>query len=574
MVIKRREASVDKLSAAEGLHPLLARLYAARGIQSSNELSKELPNLLPFSSLMGIESAVDCLVEAIESQHTIVVVGDFDADGATSTTLAVKALQAMGAQKVDFFVPNRFEYGYGLTPEVVAAVAPKGAQLLITVDNGITSLTGVEAANHQGMKVVITDHHVAGEDLPDAAAIVNPNQKGDEFPSKNLAGVGVIFYVMLALRARLQSMDWFEKQGIARPNMAQFLDLVALGTVADVVTLDANNRLLVHHGLQRIRAGKASVGLMALIAVAGRDYHDLVAADLGFAVGPRLNAAGRIDDMSLGIACLLTQDPLEAHRLASHLDTLNKERRRIEEEMQREAFGILNKLELGSELPAGLCLFDPNWHEGIVGILAARIKERVHRPVIVFTKVDDSNLKGSARSIPGVHIRDVLSEVAAKNPGLLTKFGGHAMAAGLSLAVDQLDVFSKAFDGVVRRFVGEDDLEAITITDGELAGGEHTLEIAQLLRDAGPWGQGFPEPVFDDVFYLIDQRVLGGKHLKMQVKHKDGDQVIDAIAFNIDTRKWPDQHCRQVHLAYQVDVNTYQGVKRVQLMVRHLQAVK
>ncbi|GAB4300609.1 MAG: single-stranded-DNA-specific exonuclease RecJ [Thiohalomonadaceae bacterium] len=570
--IVRRPVPTHAATLAQTLPPLAARVCASRGIRHSDELQHTLDRLPPFESLQGIEAATDLLVQALEQQQHILVVGDFDADGATSTALALRALRLLGAEQVDFLVPNRFEYGYGLTPEIVAVAAARRPDLIVTVDNGISSLDGVAAARALGIKVLVTDHHLPAAELPAADAIVNPNQPGDAFPSKALAGVGVIFYVMLALRSRLRRDGWFARRGIDEPNLAQLLDLVALGTVADVVPLDHVNRILVAQGLARMRSGQLSPGLLALFEVAGRQPARLVAADLGFAIGPRLNAAGRMDDMSLGIRCLLSDDPHQARSLAQTLDQLNQERRGVEEEMKEQALSELRRMHLeeSTELPLGLCLYDPAWHQGVVGILASRIKDRLHRPVIVFTDSGAEEIKGSARSVPGLHIRDVLDAVAARHPGLLVKFGGHAMAAGLTLRRTALDDFRRAFDSEVTRQLGPQPLTQELLSDGELAAGEATLELAELLRFLAPWGQGFPEPLFDGVFDIVSQRVVGGKHIKLVLRWPDDDATVDAIAFHADLEQWQ-QAADNVRLVYRLDVNEFRDRKTVQLIVEYME---
>ncbi len=550
-----------------GLHPLLARIVASRGIQSADELEHSLDQLLPFTALKGIDGAVALLAEALEKQWRILLVGDFDADGATSTALAVRALRLFGTDDVDFLVPNRFEYGYGLTPEIVEVAAQRKPDLIVTVDNGIASLRGVAAAQAHGIRVLITDHHLPPESLPAAEAIVNPNQPGDEFPSKNLAGVGVIFYLMMALRSHLRESCWFEARAIAQPNLAQLLDLVALGSVADVVPLDRNNRILVAQGLSRIRAGQACPGILALCEVAKRAPQRLLAGDLGFAIGPRLNAAGRMHDMSIGIACLLADDVATARDLALQLDQLNYERRGIESEMRDEALEELQRLQLDeTALPFGLCLYDPEWHQGVVGILAARIKERVHRPVIVFTSAGDGMVKGSARSVSGVHIRDAIDAVASRHPDLLERFGGHAMAAGLSLPEANLETFKQAFDEEVRRHLTEDDLHGVLLSDGELSSSDVDLELVERLRTLLPWGQGIPAPLFDGTFDVIEQRIVGERHLKFLLRWADGNGMVDAIAFNVDEALL-NQSLQQINIAYRLDINEWQGRRSVQLMI-------
>lgn len=563
--IKRRTPTTAL--ALDGLHPVIARVFAARGVRDTCELDHSLDRLIPPASLKGLDAAVELLLTALASDRRFLIVADFDADGATSCALAMRALTMLGARHVSFVVPNRFKYGYGLTPEIVAVAAERHPDVLITVDNGISSVEGVRAARALGMDVLITDHHLPGEELPPASAIVNPNQPGCEFPSKQLAGVGTIFYVMLALRARLRAQDWFARHTIPEPNLAELLDLVALGTIADVVPLDANNRILVAQGLKRINAGRCCPGIQALLAVAKRPPGRITAADLAFGAGPRLNAAGRIEDMALGIDCLLAVDNAEATRLATRLDELNSERRQIESDMHDQARAALAQLHLGGTLPRGLCLYDPSWHQGVIGIVAGRIKDRLHRPVIAFAPAGDGELKGSARSVAGVHIRDCLDAIAARHPAMLQKFGGHAMAAGLSLRTQAYDDFAHAFADEVARHLSEDDLHGDLVTDGELGAQEMTLEFAELLRAAGPWGQGFSEPLFDGHFRVLSARILGEKHLKLNIAHPSG-RAIEAIAFNFPGD--PPAVGDTVRMAFRLDVNEYKGLRRVQLVIEHL----
>ncbi len=573
--IARRDAEPSVEDLPDSLHPLLRRLYAQRGVRSACELDLSLQRLAPASALSGIDQAVGLLRRALTQGERILVVGDFDADGATSTALALRALRAMGAAEVAYLVPNRFEYGYGLTPEIVAVAERLRPDLIVTVDNGVASIEGVAAAKAQGIKVLVTDHHLPGEQLPEADAMVNPNLRGDPFPSKSLAGVGVIFYVMAALRAELRAQGWFRTRGLAEPKLARFLDLVALGTVADVVALDHNNRILVEQGLRRIRSGGAIAGIGALLEIAGRDPAAAVASDLGFAVGPRLNAAGRLQDMSLGIECLLSDDPERARTLAAELDALNRERREIEDQMQAEALALVAELPRAAEgtmTACGLCLYDRRWHQGVIGILASRIKERYHRPVIAFADAGDSQLKGSARSIPGLHIRDVLDALATTHTGLISRFGGHAMAAGLSLPRANLEAFREAFDDAVREALAGEALERRLLSDGELSASELTLASAQAIRYGGPWGQGFPEPVFDGEFTVLDHRVVGGRHLKLTVRPRGAMARLDAIAFNFEAHGWEPGSTR-VRLAYRLDVNAYRGLRKVQLVVSHLEGI-
>ncbi|UTF61127.1 single-stranded-DNA-specific exonuclease RecJ [Gilvimarinus sp. DA14] len=573
-IIKRRPSPSSLLSEPD-LAPLLNRIYSNRGVRHAEELELTLQRLLR-PELKGLPEAAEILADAVVAGARILIVGDFDADGATSSALGVLALRAMGAQHVDFLVPNRFEYGYGLTPEIVAVAAEREPDVIVTVDNGISSIDGVQAANDLGIAVVVTDHHLPGQALPAADAIVNPNQPGCSFSSKNLAGVGVIFYVMNALKKQLSAIGWFAEAGIPEPNMANFLDLVALGTVADVVPLDANNRILVEQGLRRIRAGVARPGILALLEVAGRGRERLVATDLGFAIGPRLNAAGRLDDMSIGIRCLLSDDVQLARELAAELDSFNRDRKAIESGMQREAMAMLDKLSVGDgqDLPWGLCLYDATWHQGVIGILASRVKDKFHRPVIVFADADDDTIKGSARSIPGLHIRDALDAVAAREPHLLQKFGGHAMAAGMSIARENYQAFAEAFDTEVKRQLAADDLQAVLMSDGELAASEFELELARQLRHAGPWGQHFPEPLFDGEFYLVQQRIVGEKHLKLVLAlDAQKQQLLDAIAFNVDLSVWPDQGIERIRAAFKLDVNEFRGRESLQLMIDYLEPV-
>jgi single-stranded-DNA-specific exonuclease len=558
----------------DDIHPVLRRVYAARNITGKDDLDNSLTQLHSPSALKGLSRAVDLLVAALQKQERILVVGDFDADGATSSALMVAALRELGAESVDYLVPNRFEFGYGLTAEIVKVASTKAPDLIITVDNGISSLSGVAAARQQGIRVLVTDHHLPGSELPGADAIVNPNQPGDTFPSKNLAGVGVAFYLLMALRGRLRESGWFEHGERKEPNLADFLDLVALGTVADLVPLDHNNRVLVQQGLQRIRAGRCRPGIRALLEVAGRNASRLVAADFGFAVGPRLNAAGRLDDMSLGIDCLLSANPVQARQLAEQLDALNRERREIEADMKTQALEHVKQLHFDAEqLPMGLCLYNADWHQGVIGILAARIKERFHRPVIAFAPSGTDEIKGSARSIPGLHIRDTLDAIAARHPEVLQKFGGHAMAAGLSLAKSQLPVFEAAFQAELKERLDEQALTSVLESDGALEAGEFSLELAELLRSAGPWGQGFPEPLFDGCFTVVNQRVVGEHHLKLSVRPDGGRQVLDAIAFNHAAEHQLTKGQR-VRLAYRLDSNEYRGLLGLQLMVEMIEPLK
>jgi single-stranded-DNA-specific exonuclease len=564
-------------------HPVLSSIYQARGIQSAEELNYALSGLLPFHQLHDIEKAASLIADAIERQQRILIVGDFDADGATSTALAIRALRQFGANEACYLVPNRFEYGYGLTPEIVEVARHMQPQLLITVDNGISSIAGVKAARDAGMTVVVTDHHLAADELPDADAIVNPNQPACQFESKAACGCAVIFYVMTAVRIELRKRGWFINR--PEPNMAQFLDLLALASVADVVPLDKNNRILIDQGLKRIRAGKSIAGIRALLKVGGKQAHNLVASDLGFAIGPRLNAAGRLDDMATGIECLLTDNDALADQYAEELNSLNEERKNIEREMQQQAIiglqsqtlvATMNQAgEEVSALPWGLCIYDAQWHQGVIGILASRIKDKVHRPVIAFANSDtvaanQQEIKGSARSIPGLHIRDALDLIAKRRPDILTKFGGHAMAAGLSIKLEHYDEFQALFDQVCHELLTLNQLDQVIHSDGELAPQDLNLNLAGLLKYAGPWGQMFPEPVFDGQFIIINQRIVGSNHLKLTLGMANTQVCIDAIAFNIDLDEWLDESCQQIHCAYQLDINEFRGNQTLQFIIRHI----
>lgn len=570
----RRRTQPDTQIELDSLPQFLQRVFAARGVHSEQQLEYELRNLLQ-PGMKGMDSAVALLLGVHASSGRIVVVGDFDADGATSTAVAVRGLRALGFSNVEFLVPNRFEYGYGLSPEIVDVAAARKPALIVTVDNGISSEEGVERAHQHGIKVLVTDHHLPGQRLPAADAIVNPNQPGCEFASKAAAGVGVIFYVLMALRAQMRTLGQFGPNSHG-PNLAQLLDLVALGTVADVVPLEFNNRILVAQGLQRMRAGQLCPGIKALLSIAGRDPARVCAADLGFAVGPRLNAAGRLQDMELGIRCLLADSDGEATEIARELDLLNRDRRAIETSMQKEALQSLAKLEaeLAGALPSGLCLYRADWHQGVIGILASRIKDRLHRPVIVFADDEQGSLKGSGRSIPGIHLRDVLDEVATRHPGLLNKFGGHAMAAGLALEKSLLGAFTQAFDAVVQSHLGANGLEPVIDSDGPLQRDELCLDYAERIVKAGPWGQGFVEPVFDGEFEVLQQKLVGEKHLKLVLAPLDDLQSpVDAIAFNVDRELWPAPECRRAKLAYKLSVNEFRGRRSLQLLVEYIEAL-
>jgi single-stranded-DNA-specific exonuclease len=567
--IRRRVVTGDAEALGAGLHPVLRRAYAARGIVRPEQLSTDLSRLLPVGTLGGVAAAVELLL-AHRERGRILVVGDFDADGATSTALMLRALRAWGFASVDFLVPNRFEFGYGLTPEIVAVAATREPTLLVTVDNGISSLAGVASARALGFDVLITDHHLPAQELPQANVIVNPNAEHG-FASRCLAGVGVAFYVLAALK---RALDERHCAPSGAPAVSEFLDLVALGTVADLVPLDANNRVLVAQGLRRIRAGHCVAGITALLAVAQRRRADLTAGDLGFSVAPRLNAAGRLDDMTIGIQCLLADDPATATALAGRLDGINRERRQIEARMQADALAALRGLDDPLSRAAqrnGLCLFDESWHQGVVGLVASRIKDRTGRPVIAFARAGDGVLRGSARSVPGLHIRDVLDAIAARKPALIARFGGHAMAAGMTLDAAHLDEFAGEFDAEVTRWAQVAGFSTCIETDGELSVAELALETATALRAGGPWGQLFPEPSFDGVFSVRNTRIVGERHVKMWVEVPHTGRSFDAIAFNYLDAATAGAGAQlpagEVRLVYRLDVNEYQNQRRLQLLV-------
>ena len=572
--VKRRAPLAEQPLAQSQLPDLLQRVYANRGVTDPAHLEMSIQNILPPDTLMGIEAAAELLFETIKNDQSIVIVGDYDADGATSTALAVRGLTSLGAKKITYIVPNRFEYGYGLTPEIVDLAQKSAPKLIITVDNGISSIAGAQSARDVGIDVLVTDHHLPGNALPNANVIVNPNQPGDEFESKSLAGVGVMFYVLIALRSYMREKDWFKSQNITQPNFAELLDLVALGTVADVVPLDRNNRILVEQGLRRIRAGKCCPGILALLKIAGSEYTRAVSTDLAFYVGPRVNAAGRLENMSIGIECLLANNEQAANEIATRLHALNIERREIESQMKDEAIKSLDRLKTDklnvNKNEMGICVYQSDWHQGVIGILAARIKEKYYRPTIVFANSGDNELKGSARSIPGVHIRDVLDTVAARNPGIIAKFGGHAMAAGLSLAKDEYDNFVVAFNQVLSEWLTAEDLQAEILSDGELNEQHLSLDTAKILRASGPWGQSFPVPVFDGEFKVLDYRVVGEHHLKLTLQSAEGNNSVNAIAFNYANFDW-NNRAAVVHAAYELDVNHFRGIESPQLLIRHLE---
>ncbi len=578
----QRRAIQDTPFLSPELHPIVQKIYAGRGIKSIEQIKRKAGELLPVSSLKGIDDAAPILLDALINQLRITIVGDFDADGATSTALMMLGLRKLGFQNVTYKVPNRFDYGYGLSPELTSEIIQNGTDLIITVDNGISCLAGVALAKAAGVKVIITDHHLAGRELPNADAIINPNQPGCEFQSKNLAGVGVAFYLLLGLRAYLRDQNWFEQQQVSPPNLAALIDLVALGTVADVVKLDSNNRILVHQGLARIKQGLCRPGIRAMLAMSNKDLSKVKSSDFGFVIGPRLNAAGRLDDMSFGIRCLLTEDYGQALKMAEDLNDLNNERKDIEQGMRLEAESAVAQLTLSEgNVPNGICVYKSDWHQGVIGIVAGRLKEKYYRPTIAFAQgdtkqnedgVEVTELKGSARSIPGIHVRDILDEVNTRHPGLIKKFGGHAMAAGLSIEESALADFKAAFDAVLLQHLSEDVLTQVTLTDGELPDESFTIEFSRLLDEPGPWGQGFPEPTFDGEFEVINQRLVGAKHLKLVLCNKAG-QLFDAIHFNADLTLWPNLQTKHVKIVYQLDINEFRGETNLQLLVREITAI-
>jgi len=571
-VISRREQlGSSQLSSGS---PLLQRVLANRNVLHDDQMPTNLKQLIPPTKMRGLSEAADLITQHFRQSSRILIIGDFDCDGATSVALGMLALPAMGAAHVNYLVPNRFEYGYGLTSEIVEVARDYQPDLIITVDNGISSIAGVQRAKELGWDVIITDHHLPGDELPAADAIVNPNQHGCEFPSKALAGVGVLFYLLIALRSSLRASGWFAEKNIADVNLANWLDIVALGTVADVVPLDANNRLLVAQGLNRVNRGQCRPGIKSLLTVAKRNIGHIRAADFGFAVGPRLNAAGRIDDISVGIRCLLTNDSTEADQLAGVLNDFNVERREIEQGMQQEANKLVQEISISGAMPHSLCVYRGDWHSGVVGIVASRLKERYYRPTIVFADEGEGVLKGSGRSIPGLHLRDALDLVAKRHAGLLTKFGGHAMAAGLSLDKSNYDDFCAAFESVCQELLSDDQLNQVLLTDGALLPSELNVAQANELEASVVWGQEFAEPTFDGEFWLLNSRVLGGKHLKMTLAPKsDPNTAIDAIAFGVvdENEQWPDASVRLVKLVYRLNVNRWNGRESVQLMVEHLE---
>ncbi len=565
----RRRPLIDTGSWPDSVHPVLRRVYAMRGVRDVAQITHRLAGLLPPTSLGGVDRAIALLTHAIAANFQICIVGDFDCDGATGTAVAVRGLRMLGAQRVTYRVPHRIRHGYGLSPELVADLSEPKPDLLITVDNGVSSIDGVAAAQAAGMRVIVTDHHLPGAQLPQADAMVNPNLEGDDFPSKALAGVGVMFYLLLALRAHLREKGAFGSG--SGPDLSVLLDLVALGTVADMVPLDENNRILVAAGLRRMRAGAAQAGVRALMQVAGRAAERIDSADLGFAIGPRINAAGRLEDMAVGIECLLSDDEIQALQLATQLDAINHERRALQDEMLQQAevmaASCIAAIQAGAATEPALCVFEPDWHPGVIGLVASRLKERVHRPVIAFSPGgEDGLLRGSARSIPGFHMRDALADVATAYPGLMDRFGGHAMAAGLSLKPEKLDEFRAAFVEHAAKRLSPDALRAELWSDGALTASDFSRELAEQLRNGGPWGQEFPEPVFDDVFDLVSWREVGNGHLKMQLRHADSGFMIDAIQFSGFDGTGP---AGRLHLAFQLATDDFRDRRGIQLLVRH-----
>jgi single-stranded-DNA-specific exonuclease len=565
--IQRRTPGPTSSAWPDTVPPALQRIYAARGIADPEQMRHALARLLPPTALGGLDAAAGILQRAIDEDRSILVAGDYDCDGATGAAVAVRGLRMLGARQVGYVVPNRFEHGYGLSPALVASLS-RAPDLIVTVDNGIASVDGVAAARERGIEVIVTDHHLPGEQLPEAAAIVNPNLPGDAFPSKALAGVGVMFYLLLALRARLRGQGRYAEG--TEPDLSTLLDLVALGTVADLVPLDANNRLLVEAGLRRIRRGHACAGVQALVESSKRVAATLVATDMAFALAPRLNAAGRLEDMTLGVECLLSDDAGRARELAERLSTINSERRELQATMVAEAERMVAHADAGDAV--GVALFDPAWHAGVVGLVASRLKERLHRPVVAFAPAgeDSDELRGSARSISGFHIRDALAEIAARQPGLVPRFGGHAMAAGLSLARGDLERFAAAFDAVARERIAPEQLDAVIWSDGELSPRELDLALARTLRFAGPWGQAFPAPLFDNVFECARQRRMGVNHLRLDLRDPRDGRIHEAVMFNVD----PGFELPSVmRAAYELGVNDWQGRESARLLLRHVEPV-
>lgn len=570
--IKRR--SYCNIDLPDSICPALERILSARGVSSIEDINYSLSSLLSFSSLTGIEESAQLLFDMLIDKKRILIVADYDVDGATSCALAIRGLTMMGFDNVVYIVPDRFKYGYGLSPEIVHDVLDYDPDLLITVDNGISSIEGVRYAKQHELKVLITDHHIPPTELPNADVIVNPQLPGDLFPSKNLAGVGVIFYVLLALRSKLKQELFFDKNNIRYPNLANLLDLVALGTIADVVPLDKNNRILVAHGLKIIRNNKSKAGIKALFKYSGRSLENINSTDLGFFMAPRLNAAGRLTDMSLGIECLLTDNDSSAMDMALELNNLNKERKQIQNEMHAQA---LFKMEenLDNELvqsKLGICLYDQDWHQGVIGILASKIKEKFNRPVIIFAGENKNILKGSARSIQNLHIRDVIEEIARKNPNLVLTFGGHAMAAGLSIHEKNIKEFTDSFEKTLRDHINIEDIIDDCLTDGELLGSELSLQFAEQVYSISPWGRGFPDPVFDGEFKIVGRYVVGINHLKLILRKNENSKTVEAIFFNIPDK---DRYNigSEIHIVYRLNINEYNHTKKLQLILEHIRLI-
>ena len=576
--IVRREVDAAGLANLEekGLDSLLPSIYAARGVKSIDQIRYTLKNLISFEALKGVKQASEKIVEMAEQQKSIVVIGDFDTDGATAVAVMMLAMRQFDFKNINFVVPNRFEHGYGLSPEIIdLAVERYQPALIITVDSGMKDIEGVAHANRLGIEVIVTDHHMPGDVLPEAAVIVNPNAPDNtEFPSKAMAGVTVAFYVMLGVREVLRQKDWFVIRDMPDPNMAELMDLVALGTIADVVPLDQNNRIIVFQGLMRIQKGRGRIALKALFAVAQRNTTDATSSDLGFAIAPHLNAAGRLKDIEVGIQLLITDDPEKADLLAAQLHDLNLERRQIEMGMQKEALDIVKGFKVPvSDLPAGLCLYDPDWHQGIVGILASRMKDQFLRPTIILTRHTEGQLKGSARSISNYDIRAMIADIAQEHPDIVLKHGGHKTAAGLTITEAGFECFKTAFETTAQRVLSA-GLPDITIkTDGELPAQRLTLDVARMIREAGPWGQKFTEPSFEGEFNIVEQRIVGQRHLKIGLQPVEGYEIINGIAFNVDLEEWPNETCSRVRLVYRLDVNEYRGMSQLQLIIQYLEPI-
>lgn len=571
--IKQREIPSNIKHNLDNIHPLLQNIYLSRGITESKFLEKDLKNLYSYDLLLNIDKAVELIYKHILNKNKILIIGDFDGDGATSTALAVDFFRQLGVS-ISFLVPDRFTYGYGLSVDLVDLAKQKfNPDLIITVDSGISCLNGVARAKELGFDILVTDHHLPGDNLPVADCIVNPNLKEDSFPSKNLAGVGVIFYVLLALRAKLRDENWFASQNKNIINMAQFLDLVALGTITDLVPLDYNNRILVMQGLTRIRQNMARVGIKALLKISKKNHTNITASDLGFFIGPRLNAAGRLDDMSLGINCLLSNDPMQALRMAESLDSLNQERKLIEKDMKADAISIIKKLDLDNKsLPVAFCLYNPDWHQGVIGIVASRIKELYHRPVVVFTEDNDEIIKASCRSVENVHIRDVLQSVANQQPDLIIKFGGHAMAAGLSIKKSNFDEFKQLFTSEVNKFLDIENIKGVYHTDGSLEHSDFNLNLVTLIKNSEVWGQQFPEPSFCNEFKVLDQRYLAGSHIAFKLNYNNLISV-DAIIFNCQENPWFNKNLNFIKVIYKLDINEYNNNKKIQLLIDYLEEI-